>query len=129
MFSKQYLYIFKDCLELVSRCFFFFFYSFHRLYRHLDISRAIIAESSQETETTTHPLLHCSSCHCARQNCFQKINGIDSSILYQNETSIIKKDALFGSKKLESDKNKSFLLSAIDLIHSMERLKFPLLPK
>ena len=41
---------------------------------------------------------------------FEKINSINSKILSQNEATITK-DLLFGSEKLESDKNKSLLLS------------------
>ena len=58
-----------------------------------------ICSCGQETETSTHSLLHCFNYHCARQSLFEKKNEIDSSILKQNEQ-FITKLLLFGNEKL-----------------------------
>ena len=64
----------QDCLEPIGSC------------------------SCQEIEIATHFLVHCLNFNCARQTFFEKINSINSNILFQNEVSITK-DSLFGREK------------------------------
>ena len=82
-----------------------------------------ICSCGQEIETTSHLLLHHLNYRCARKTFFGKINLIDSNILQQSNLSITN-DLLFGSEKLNNDKNNALLMSAIELIQSMERFKY-----
>ena len=77
----------------------------------------------QEIETTSHFVLHCLSYRCARKTFFEKINLIDSNILKQSDLSITK-NLLFGSEKLNDDKNNALLTSTIEFIQSTERFKY-----
>ena len=61
--------------------------------------------------------LHCLNYRCARKTFFERINLIDSNILQQNDLPITK-DLLFGSEKLEDDKNNALLMSKIEFIQS-----------
>ena len=72
-----------------------------------------ICSCGQESETSTHFLLHCSNYHCARQTLFKKVNKIDLTILKQNDQ-VTTKLLLFGNKKIKllktnlySNQNKS----------------------
>ena len=74
---------------------------------------------SQEIETPTHFLLHCSSFRCARQTVFRKIIKIDSTVLKQ----VITKLLLFIIEKLKAVQNKSILTSTIRFLQATERFK------
>ena len=67
-----------------------------------------ICSCGQEMETASHFLLHYLNCRCARKTFFEKINLVDSNILQQSDISITK-DLLFGSEKLNDDKNNASL--------------------
>ena len=84
-----------------------------------------ICSCGQEIETTSHFLLYCLNYRCARKTCFEKINLIDSNIFKQSDVSLTK-DLLFGSEKLNDNKNKALLTSTIDFIQSTERFKYRL---
>ena len=85
-----------------------------------------ICSCGQEMETASHFLLHYLNCRCARKTFFEKINLVDSNILQQSDISITK-DLLFGSEKLNDDKNNALLTSTIEFIQSMEKFKYQLL--
>ena len=85
-----------------------------------------ICSCGQEIETASHFHLHCLNYRCARKTCFEKINLIDSNIFKQSDVSLTK-DLLFGSEKLNDNKNKALLTSTIDFIQSTERFKYRLL--
>ena len=63
----------------------------------------LICSCCQEIENLTHFLLHCFHYHCARQNFFEKVSKIDSTILKQNDhDQVIWKLLLFGNEKLKA---------------------------
>ena len=70
---------------------------------------------SQEIETSTHFLLHCSNYHCTRKTLFKTLTKINSTILKQNDQ-VIRKFLLFGNEKLKYAKNKSILTSTIEFL-------------
>ena len=84
-----------------------------------------ICSCGQEIETTSHFLLHCLNYRCSRKTFSEKINLTDSNISQQSDFSITK-DLLFGSEKLEDDKNNALLTSTSEFIQSTERFKYPL---
>ena len=67
-----------------------------------------VCSCGQETEATTHFLLHCSNNRCARQTLFEKVNKIDSSILKQNDK-VITKLLLLGNENLKAAENRFIL--------------------
>ena len=77
---------------------------------------------SQETETSTHFLLHYSNYQCARQTLFKKIDKIDSTILMQKKK-VITKLLLFGNEKLKIAQNKPIFTSTIEFLQTIERFK------
>ena len=84
-----------------------------------------ICSCGQEIETTGHFLLHCLNYRCSRKTFSEKINLTDSNISQQSDFSITK-DLLFGSEKLEDDKNNALLTSMSEFIQSTERFRCPL---
>ena len=84
-----------------------------------------ICSCGQENEATSHFVLHCPNCRCARKAFFEKINLSDSNILQQNDLSITK-DLLFGDDKLRGDKKNALSTSRIEFLPSTERFKDPL---
>ena len=69
--------------------------------------------SVQDTETTTHFLLHCPNYHCARKAIFHKINQVSRTILRQRDLTITK-TLLFDDNKLDFETNK---ISQSSLFH------------
>ena len=59
----------------------------------------------QDTETTTHFLLHCPNHHCATKTLFEKINQVSGTILRQSDSTTAK-ILLFGDNKLDFETNK-----------------------
>ena len=55
----------------------------------------------QETETSTHFLIHFSNYYCARQTLFEKVKKVDSSMLKPNDK-FITKFLLFGNEELKA---------------------------
>ena len=84
-----------------------------------------ICSCGQEIKTTSRFLLHCLNYRCARKTFFEKINLIDSNVLQQSDLSVMK-DLLFGSEKLNDDKNNALLTAKIEFIQSTERFKYQL---
>ena len=76
----------------------------------------------QKTETSSYFLLHCSNNHCARQNLFEKVNEIDSTILKPNEQ-VITNCLLFGNKKMTAAQNKPILTSTIGFVQDTQRFE------
>ena len=87
-----------------------------------------ISSCSQEIETSTHFLLFCSNCHCARKTLFKKTNKIDSTILEQNDQ-VITKLLLSGNEKLKVPQNRSIFMSTIAFLQAIERFKTSLFNK
>ena len=79
----------------------------------------------QDFETTTHFLLQCSNCHCARKTLFHKINQVSGTILRQSDSTITK-ILLFGDNKLDFETSKILLMSTIEFISLTERFSCPL---
>ena len=84
-----------------------------------------IETTGQDTETTTHFLLHCSNHHCARKTLFHKINQVSGPVSRQSDSAITK-ILLFGDNKLDFERSKILLMSAIEFISLTERFSCPL---
>ena len=84
-----------------------------------DCIKLMIRRSKQQAV-----LLHCLNYRCRSETLFKKNNLIDSNILQQNNLSITK-DLIFGSEKLEDDKNDALLTSTIEVIESTGTFKCP----
>ena len=76
----------------------------------------------QETETSTHFLLHCSNYHFARETLIEKVSKIDPSILKQNDQ-VTTKLLPFVNEKLKAAQNKSILTSKIEFLQATEKFK------
>ena len=80
-----------------------------------------ISSYGLEIETTSHFFLHCLNYRCRSQILFEKIN-LYTNIFQQKDLSITK-DFLFGSKKLEDDKNND------DSVHTFHgEIQIPVVP-
>ena len=75
----------------------------------------------QDVEKTTHFLLYCSNCHCARKTFFQKIYQISGNILEQSDSTITK-ILLSGDNNLGVEASKTLLISSTEFNLSTERI-------
>ena len=101
-------------------------HKFRHNFQDCVICSCVICSCSQEIETWTHFLLHCSNYHCARQTLFKKINKIDSTTLRQTDQ-VTTKLLPFGNEKVKFALNKSVLTSTIEFIQSTKIFKISLL--
>ena len=84
-----------------------------------------IETTGQDIETATHFLLHCCNHHCARKTLFHKINQVSGPVSRQSDSAITK-ILLFGDNKLDFERSKILLMSAIEFISLTERFSCPL---
>ena len=97
----------------------------HKFRRNFQDCESPMCSCGQDTETSTHFLLHCPNHRCARKTLFHKINKVSGNILRQSDSTITK-ILLFGNIKLDFETNKILLMFTIEFISLTERFSCPL---